>query len=265
MRENRNKAVMGMIMFLILSVLLGIPAFKDVMALKNSPDVAELTEKDFEPRKMVHGKTRMVIDYYCYETRDDKETFRWYLVPTTEDNTTKYIGIKVNAAMFPSYKAMYDSTWNFIEGKSEALTKEITYQGRLIKVEGEIKKNLEKFIKASGTNSEELMDAMILYYVELKTTKSAMIQLIIAGIFLALALILFFFGVMRAKKPSKQEAALMAQRAATPWGNGISLSLDDREIEQISMSGGVGSSFEQDAPQAENTADGEAAASDEAL
>lgn len=253
MKEGR--AWIGVVLFLFIGVMFGIPSIKDYMQLKSAPDIYDVKESDYKDGKMVRGKADMVLDYYCYETNDGNETYRWYLVPAQGDMTLKYIGIKVNAKLFNDYEAVYNSTWDYLDGITDSLSKEITFQGRLKKVDGEIEKNLNNYIREAGASDQA--DAFVPYYIDLKTTKGSITNIIISAVCIGIAVILLVIAIIKAKSDKKFEASAQQMRESQPWNNGMSLVIDDQELDRIAYEGSVVNNNTQ-ADSADAPADGDA-------
>jgi hypothetical protein len=227
----------GVVLFLLIALLLGIPSIKDYIQLKSAPDIYDLKESDYKEGKMVRGKADMVLDYYCYETNDGNETYRWYLVPSEGDMTLKYVGIKVNAKLFNDYEAVYNSTWDYLDGITDSLTKSISFQGRLKKVDGEIEKNLNNYIREAGATDQK--DAFVPYYIELKTTKGSITSMIISAVCLGIAVVIFIIMFLKSKSDKKFEATAQQMRENQPWNNGVSLVIDDQELDRMAYGGSV--------------------------
>ncbi len=230
----------GVVLFLFIALLLGIPSIKDYIQLKSAPDIYDLKESDYKKGKMVCGKADMVMDYYCYETNDGNETYRWYLVPCQGDMISKYIGIKVNAKLFNDYDAVFNSTKAFFEGTSESLKKAITFQGRLKKVDGDIEKSLNDYIDyICEDGASDQKDAFVPYYIELKTTKGSIINIIISAVCLGIAVVIFIIMFLKSKSDKKFEATAQQMRENQPWNNGMSLVIDDQELDRMAYEGSV--------------------------
>ena len=230
---KNSKTWIGIAFCIILGLVLLIPAWKDYRSLKTAPDVSTLKESDYEDGLMVRGHADMVFACYCGQYDDNNnEVFRWYLVPAQDDLTPLYLGIKVNSKLYESYDMIYDSTWDYLEHKTDALTKTISFQGRLKKVDGDVERYLDKFINDYETKP----DYFVRYYVELKTTKASFGLMIAGGVFLLIGVIMIILGFVNDKKDKRMEAETEQFYASTPWAGGFSLVLDNQELDRMSAS-----------------------------
>lgn len=232
---KNSKTWIGVAFCIIIGLVLLIPALKDYRNLKTAPDVSDLKEEDYKEDLMVRGHADMVFATYCAQYDDnDNEVFRWYLVPATDNTTPFYLGIKVNSKLFDSYNLIYDATWDYLEGKTDSLTKTISFQGRLKQVDGEVEKYLDKFIQENQTKPEYFAR----YYVELKTTKASFGLMIAGAVFIFVGILMIFLGKFNEKR--YMEAASERHRIAqSPLANGFSLVLDERELERMSATNQV--------------------------
>lgn len=230
---KNSKTWIGVIFCIVIGLVLLIPAWKDYRNLKTAPDISSLEVSDYKDGLMVRGHADMVFACYCAQYDDsDNEVFRWYLVPAKDDMTALYLGIKVNSKLYESYDMIYDSTWDYLEGQTDSLTKTISFQGRLKKVDGDVETYLDKFINTYGTEPEYF----VRYYVELKTTKGSF-GLMIAGIvFIAIGIIMIVLGIFTEKRGKLAETERQDAVAQTPWANGFSLVLDDKELDRMAGS-----------------------------
>ena len=230
---KNSKTWIGIAFCIILGLVLLIPAWKDYRSLKTAPDVSTLKESDYEDGLMVRGHADMVFACYCGQYDDNNnEVFRWYLVPAQDALTPLYLGIKVNSKLYESYDMIYDSTWDYLEHKTDALTKTISFQGRLKKVDGDVERYLDKFINDYETKP----DYFVRYYVELKTTKASFGLMIAGGVFLLIGVIMIILGFVNDKKDKRMEAETEQFYASTPWSGGFSLVLDNQELDRMSAS-----------------------------
>ena len=127
---------------------------------------------------------------------------------------------------------IYDSTWDYLEHKTDALTKTISFQGRLKKVDGDVERYLDKFINDYETKP----DYFVRYYVELKTTKASFGLMIAGGVFLLIGVIMIILGFVNDKKDKRMEAETEQFYSSTPWAGGFSLVLDNQELDRMSAS-----------------------------
>ena len=252
---KNGKAWVGIGIFLLVGIMAGFMGIRDYFGLKNAKDISTVEEKDYKNGLMVRGKTKIVMDYYCYETSDGNETYRWYLVPA--DNTVtgydvKYIGVKVNKSMFSSYEAVLQSTGDYWEGKG-VLSKELSFQGRMQKVTGDIESNLKQYItelaKQNGHTYSEYEKYFSPYCRELKTTKGAITNIVIAAISFVLAGLILILSIVGDKREKNVKGQLYGNQSAAvmnPWQKGFVI--DDRELEQISYTGGVENAPREESP-----------------
>lgn len=237
--RNKN-AWTGVILFTLIGAIMLFMGLKDYIGLKNAKDITKMKVEDIKPGVSLRGKTGIVLDYYCYETNDGNETYRWYLVPAGDDLTLKYIGVKVNAKLFPSYEAVCQSTWDYMEQKSDHLTKTISYQGTVSKAKDEVKKNLDEWARKSGIKNQD--EVLLPYVIELKTTKASITSSIVGAVCLLIAILIFVFAVRREKTDKKTEEAAFAQIKVNPWMTGYKL--DSNELDSLA-SGNVGGAAEE--------------------
>ncbi len=250
--KNAQKLI-GVLFFLVLAVILGIPSTKDYLALKTAPDLKDIKQSDYKEGMMVKGETDTVWACYCSETNDGKEVNRWYLVPSDDSFDYDLIGVKVNSKLFSDYEAVYNSYWNWADGKAESKTKSITYQGRIKKVDGEVAKHLKQSIKDWGLSSYE--DRFLLYYIELKTTKLSITNMILSAVFLGIAIVFLILAVISGRRDKAFEKEREEINNNTPlWNNGISLVIDDQELERIELGGKVVNEETPDTAQADDAA-----------
>ena len=266
--ENRMKngrAWVGIVFCFVVALMLGIPSFRDYRQLKTATKLSTLDVSDYKEGKMVRGTASIIFDCYVSEWNDDKETYRWYLIPINEEDIEyKYVGVKVHSKLFNDYDAVWESTLSYWNGDTDGLTKSITFQGRLKKVDGEVKTNLDKYI--TKNNWDDYKDYFLPYYIELKTTKMSITNMIVSAVFLGLGFLLLLIAVVKSKGDKKFEAAAEKNFAATPWNQGISLVIDDKELERIAFTGDVydAEAAKADASQAEAAqTDAETAASEQ--
>lgn len=242
--KNRN-AWVGVLLFAFIGVVMLFIGLKDYIGLKNAKDITKMNVEDIKPGVTLRGKTSIVLDYYCYETSDGNETYRWYLVPAGDDLTLKYIGVKVNAKLFTSYDAVCQSTWDYMEQKSDRLTKSISYQGTVKAVKDEVKKNLQVWANKSGIKNPD--DVLLPYCIELKTTKGSITSSIAGAVCLVISLLIFVFAVRGEKKDKQTEEAAFAQIKVNPgWTNGYKI--DNSDLNSLA-SGNIGGSEEAPKPQ----------------
>lgn len=235
---KNGKAWVGIVFCFVVALMLGIPSFRDYRQLKTATKLSTLDVSDYKEGKMVRGTAVYLLDPYVSELNDDKEVYRWYLVAVDYPAIdTPFVGIKVNSKLFNDYDAVLESSYDLWTGESDSPTKSITFQGRLKKVDGEIEKSLNDYISLRGW--EKYKEDFLPYYIELKTTKMSITNMIVSAVFLGLGFLLLLIAVIKSKGDKKFEAAAEKNFAATPWNQGISLVIDDKELERIAFTGDV--------------------------
>lgn len=224
---KNSGSFVGIGIFLLAGILLLFTGVHDYNGLKKAKEASTLDASEIKKGLMVKGKADIVLDYYCYETKDGNETYRWYLIPATNDMQLKYIGVKVNAGLFNSYEEVYKSTADFMEGKTDRLTKTISYQGKVTEVKGDVKKNLDVWAKKSGL-TENQDDILLPYYIELKTTKGSFTSIIAGAVCLFLSGLIFILAKFRNKKDKQVEEDAFANIKVNPgWMNGYVIDNDE--------------------------------------
>ncbi|MBO4324558.1 MAG: hypothetical protein J5845_04045 [Lachnospiraceae bacterium] len=222
--KNKN-AWVGIGIFALVGIFMLIFGIKDYFGLKNATKVKDIKADQIKAGMMLSGETDIVWDYYCYETSDGNETYRWYLVPL-DATCTKFIGVKVHRKLFDSYEAVYNSTADYYNGKTDRLTKKISYQGEVSKIKDEVKNNLNRYAKELGiTNVDEYF---LPYAIDLKTTKSSITNIIIGVVCLFLAILIFVLAAVGEKKDKQIEENTFAQIKVNPgWMNGYTINNDE--------------------------------------
>lgn len=225
--KNNSGAWVGIGIFLLVGIAMLFMGISDYTGLKKAKEASTLQASDIKDGLMIKGKADLVLDYYCYETSDGNETYRWYLIPAINDMTLKYIGVKVNAKLFDSYEEVYKSTADYMEGKADRLTKTISYQGKVCKVKGDVEKNLGVWAKKNGV-TENQDEILLPYYIELKTTKSSITSIVIGAVSLVLAGLIFILSKARAKKDKQTEENVFANMKVNPgWMNNYVINNDE--------------------------------------
>lgn len=245
-RGQNNTYWWGVILFLFIGLGMGFISVKDYFGLKNAKDITELKESDFKKGTYLHGETDVVIDYFCYEKKDNVETYRWYLIPVGDMLSGKYISVKVNAKLFKNYDAVCQSTYDFIDGKASGLTKAITFQGELKPFNNELKRNLKSYMKAAGESAEKAEDDVYPFYIQLETTKKSFTNMIISGVFLALGILLLVVGRASTKRNEKNVEQFYMQSSQTVWNGPSSFTLNDNDINGISYTDSASKPAEQE-------------------
>ena len=222
--KNKN-AWVGIGIFALVGIFMLFSGIKDYFGLKNATKVKDVKADQIKAGMMLSGETEIVWDYYCYETSDGNETYRWYLVPL-DSTCTKFIGVKVHRKLFDSYEAVYASTADYYNGKTDRLTKKISYQGKVTKIKDEVKNNLNRYAKELGiTNVDEFF---LPYAIELKTTMSSVRSIVIGAVCMGLAILILILAIVGEKKDKRTEENTFAQIKVNPgWMNGYTINNDE--------------------------------------
>ena len=201
-------------------------------ALKKAPNLYEMNIDKLKKNEMVRGTAEFVYDYYCYETNDGIETYRWYLVPIFQgENDARYLTVKVHKDLFNSYDQLCDATWDYLDGKSDMPNFGMNFQGRLKTIKGDVKEQLDRYIEESGEYADEWREAIIPYCLELVTTKGSIRSMIAGGIALAIGLALFLVVVIRDRKENAYIHHLQQGRITTSLNPPTFI--DDRELDNL--------------------------------
>ena len=244
MKNDKMWTTIG-ILFVVAVVML-VPGLRNYYGLKSPKDLTKTESTKLKKNQMVHGTAQLVWDCYCSEVERDKitqhetENSRWYLVPyIQEDQKNYYISVKVRSDMFSQYDRVCEATWAFLDGDADIPEYGINYQGRLKPIKGDVKKRLEEYIGANGSeNKRKWEEAIVPYYVDLTTSRSSVVQIIVGSIALAFSGLLFAIVMIKNKKEKKYFEKLETQRASMALNH--STVIDDSELDRI-LSGDVGS------------------------
>lgn len=180
-----------------------------ITSFKPANDFEDLQEIQAEEGMHIKGDVKYALDCFAYEETwkensdgsrtPAKTSHYYYLLP---GNKESFIGLEVSTSEQKSMEALVEETIAYLESGEEPTTK-VTVEGRVSKMDEEMKGLYESYLKEVGYTNEDIAAMGEPLYIEKAVMKNVRIMFVLSVVLIILGVVLF---VVRFKKSGQMVA-----------------------------------------------------------